>query len=167
MKQFLLKLLKSDINAIVQEQLRIERKRVQDREDEIASITAEFRVGSPVIVFGNEWDDLAVGFVVGVEYITKAQCPAFVIKNYITGETAVTFGTVVDYSHQRFHALMKLSPYERWAVRTNYGNNEHTSYSYGEFMNAGKKLLSLAQMMNVLSTSGFFADFNEYLKKDL
>lgn len=70
-------------------------------------------IGKPVIVISNEVSNVTVGIGVGVQLITKANCPVLVVEDVCSGEEFLAMGKVLNYSAQKFHALNRLTPQER------------------------------------------------------
>ena len=106
-------------------------------------------VNKPVIIVSNEWQDLQIGFGVSVDFITKSNVPALVVKSYLTGEEFITFGNIFHYTTQRFNALMALDPFERWCL---IQDSEET------FTKARIQplLSSKKEILNKLKMNGFF-----------
>lgn len=119
------------------------------RQEEVRFIELMTYVNKPVILIPNEWQDLEIGFGVGVEYITKNNTPVLVVKSYITGEEFITFSKVFHYTTQRFNALMQLDPFERWCLMQDHD----------ESFNKPRKqpiLFSKKDIVDKLRLNGFF-----------
>lgn len=84
-------------------------------------------IGKPVICVGNEWEDLVIGIVTDIDFITQAKNPIPIVKDILTGKEFITFAKVMPFTMQRFNALVKLDPYERWSVIDNQNSFEHRS----------------------------------------
>lgn len=93
-----------------------ERRRQNDTRDKIEMDILHSMLGKPVIGIGNEWENPLIGTMVDIDYITKAHRPVPVIHNVLTGETHITLCKITPFTMQRFTALMKLTPYERWCL---------------------------------------------------
>lgn len=139
----------------------------QTRKDEFARNAAFLRIGDPIIVVGNEWENLIVGFVVDVDLITAAQQPAFIVKDYLSGTTCMTFGEVIDFSNQRLNALLKLDPFERWSLISKMGHHNHSSFSKKQLEDSSERLLSEAEVHDCLRRTTFFEDFEAFLEKEI
>lgn len=72
----------------------------------------------PVIVISNEWEDMGLGIVCGIEYITKAQNPVPVVHFFDTDEKLICLSKIVPFSYDLFVILEQLTPYQRWAILT-------------------------------------------------
>ena len=119
------------------------------RQEEVRFIELMSYVNKPVILISNEWEDLEVGFGVGVEYITNNNTPVLVVRSYITGEEFITFSKVFHYTTQRFNALMQLDPFERWCL----------IQDHDESFNKPRKqpiLSSKKDILDKLRLNGFF-----------
>ena len=72
----------------------------------------------PVITVSNQWEDMGLGVVCDIEYITKAQNPVPVVKFFETGEKKICLSKIMPWSYELMTALYTLTPYQRWAILT-------------------------------------------------
>lgn len=93
-----------------------ERNRQSDTRDKIELDALRSLMGKAVIGISNEWENPLIGTMVDVDFITKAMRPVPVVHNVLTGETHITFAKIMPFTMQRFVAIMKLTPYERWCL---------------------------------------------------
>lgn len=113
-------------------------------------------VGAPVIIVPNEWGNPVVGF--GKEIMEIGSSAVLVVENYLTGEDVVCGGVRMDYSRQKLEALLKLDPYERWAVLA-VNTVGHENYDKPKSGKAWGK----EQIIDKLESSGFFNRVREFL----
>jgi hypothetical protein len=77
------------------------------------------QVGKRVIYTSNEWEDPVIGKVIRVDYITKARCPVLVVADVLSGEERIILtDQVYEYSPEILDAILKLSPYQRWNMKS-------------------------------------------------
>ena len=74
-------------------------------------------VGKKVITFSNEWEDMVVATVIGIDLITQAKQPILRIKDCFTGFEYLTFGQVYEFNEDLLNGLLMLTPYERWNIK--------------------------------------------------
>lgn len=104
----------------------------ESRRKEFKTIEIEELIGKPVIGYGNEWDDPLIGIVTRMELISLSKEPMAVVKDIINNNEVLAFCNIMPFTRQRFNAIMKLDPYERWCLTdrvrsTEYRTNEHRS----------------------------------------
>lgn len=92
----------------------VERRFKESRDSEIFEI--EQLIGKLVIMIPNEPENVQVGVVTGIDFITKAKNPVPVIKNLVSGEVSWCLSTVMTYTEQKFDALNAMDANGRIAV---------------------------------------------------
>jgi len=110
-------------------------------------------VGKPIISFGNEWEDMFIGFGERIETIVHNSgnvTHMLVGKNYITMKEVTNLTIVFNYNYELLITLMKLTPYERWAIATK--SNSILTKPHDDVV-----LLRFASIMVRLAANGFFA----------
>lgn len=164
LKEWLKNLLLS--NSFINEQVKnaynigviAERKRSEESRADSDLITQQEFVGKPVISFSNEWENPIIGFCTEITFITKAQNPVLMVKDYLTGETLMVLGKTFIYTEERFNAVMKLSPWELLGIAF--------SYPWAEASNATRKKIGVTDTPVVvrekLEESGFYKDLRNY-----
>ena len=124
-------------------------------------------VGKQVIAFSDEWKDPLVGFCTGIEFITQAKCPVPVVENYLVDKAERTklliFGKIFAYTEDRFNALLKLTPAERYSLFFRYSSNynvpmfnEHLYPGLVQTECSKVKLLTPIQAREILQNNGFY-----------
>lgn len=108
-------------------------------------------MNKPIIGISNEWENPLIGTVIDIEFITKAKNPVPVIRCAVTGKDFVSLCKVMPFTMQRFEAVMKLTPYERWCLIDDQNEFE---YRVGDPRKL-PKLYSLEEYINVLRRKGF------------
>jgi len=103
-------------NEKLHEGISQERTRQQEFRDKIELTELQSLVGKPVIGFSNEWENIVVGVVTDLQFISKAQKPIPVVFNYLTGKEQLVICKLMPFTEQRLKALIKLDPYERWCL---------------------------------------------------
>ena len=117
------------------------------RQEAINYIEMETHVGKPIIVIGNNWDNPLIGVGIKIDLITQGNCPILVVKDYITDQEYITFGKIFHYTQQRFEAIMKLDPNERWAL---ISDNRHPNTNQPTDV-----LLTKEEIMEILIENNF------------
>jgi hypothetical protein len=92
-------------------------KREMERRVSEASM---FSPSTPYIYCPNEWDNISVGFVSRVEVSDKGTVTF--LEDYVEGspKESMIIGLPMFYTEQRLAALLKLDPFQRWAVCTGF-----------------------------------------------
>jgi hypothetical protein len=128
-----------------------ERKRQQTNREEIEMNHHLSLLHKPVICVGNEWENPLIGVVEDIEFITKAHQPVLIVKDILTDKSVITFAKTFAFTTQRFDALMKLDPFERWCLVD--GDSE---YNYKvEYREKKPKLLTRQEYLTILQRKNF------------
>lgn len=101
----------------------------EEAKEQVKNIELEMKLGKLVIYVSNEIDNVKVGIAKYIELISKANQPYLVIQDIISCEEVMPFGTILDYSEQKFNALNKLEPNERIAIIYNKLGYHHVDKS--------------------------------------
>lgn len=132
-------------------------RRRKEREDS-ELYTLQCLLNKPVIGISNEWENPLVGTVVDIDFITQARCPVPIVRDALTGEDHIALCKIMPFTIQRFQAVMKLTPYERWCLidsqnEVEYRDNDTRKlpklYSYEEYIMALKNKDFLAILNRV------------------
>lgn len=121
------------------------------------SILLDYLVGQPVIGITNTWENLLVGFCTGVESIASNGARLPIVHDYVRDETFITFCTLLPYTEQRFKALCKLDPFERWVLVNTLADEAH-----GVEKDQSTSILSENALTVLLQNNGFFSKLKEY-----
>lgn len=128
-----------------------ERARQIESREHIKLVEMQSLVGKAVIGVSNEWENPLIGTVIKLEMITRANQPIPVVRCAVTGKEFITFCKVMPFTMQRFEALMKLNPYERWCLVDNQNEFEHR-----HLQSTMPDLFTYQDYMKVLTRNGFF-----------
>lgn len=133
------------------EGMTVQRERDIQQREEYKLADMKMMIGKPVIGISNEWENPVIGTVIGIEFITQAQQPIPIVRCAITGKEFITFSKVMPFTMQRFEALMKLNPYERWCLVDNQNPHAHRSSSMPKL----PTLFTLEDYIEVLKRKDF------------
>lgn len=128
-----------------------EQERHTKRYDAIRLIAIETLMNKKVICISNEWENPLIGTVVGIEFITQAQNPVPIVRCAITGKDILTLSKVMAFTMQRFEALMKLTPYERWCLIDTQNEIPYRTTDKREL----PRLHTVEEYIDVLTRKGF------------
>ena len=111
---------------------------------------AEFPAGTPYIFCPNEWENISVGFVKHVEVSDSGTLTH--LEDYVEGapKESMIFGLPMYYTEQRLTALLKLDPFQRWAVCTGF------NWPYEIDKNKTGTPMTGAEVRKALKTNGFY-----------
>lgn len=107
------------------------------------------RVGSPLLVIPNEWDNPIVGFGHSVQDLGHS-C-LLIVTNYLTMEEVWCGGVVMGFSNQRLEAALALDPFQLWALCAHHavGHEDVDKPKTGERWDR-------ARILDTLERNGFF-----------
>lgn len=124
-------------------------RRHQQREIDNAYLANQF-VQQRFIFVPNEWENLTVGRVSYFDLERGVVCHA---QDYIEYRPVAFIGFPMHYNEQRLDALLKLDPFERYALC------HPNPYSADPFVKPKhSSLLSAAEVRKRLKSNGFFED---------
>lgn len=127
-----------------------------ERSDACRRIQADMLLGRPVIAVSNEWCNPVIGFVTKIEEVSKGNNPIPVIHDYIENYEVLSMGVVRFYSDQLFDVMMRLTPFERWAVVT----DTHSHFDYTKVKR--ESILTRYEIQQKLTDNGFFERWRMY-----
>lgn len=111
-------------------------------------------VNKPVICISNEVDNPIIGFGARVEFVSKAQNPILMVRDYVTNEDFGIMGKTFAYTTQRFDAIFKLE------------KNELISLMFDSDQTFNKKpleeILSKDEIVARLEENGFYKLLESY-----
>lgn len=142
-------------------------QQVNERRARFERIEMESKIGTPLIRISNEWDNPTIGF--GESIMDYGHSQVLVIRDYLTNELRVGGGVCFDFSEQKMDALLRLDPFEAWALLAhNSVGHEHFDKKHTGHRDTPQDIRAM------LEKNGFFerleqfqiAHFNE-IQEDL
>jgi hypothetical protein len=106
-------------------------------------------VGERVIVFGNDWCDLRVG------YVTDFDGSIPVIFDVLSSQTFLTFGKVVYYTPERLKLFLSMTPQQRWDLVMALHADYRTKEDFGLKEDKGVTLMAPDAVLFKLDRAGF------------
>ena len=134
----------------------LERDRTNARKKEWENATCDALVGKPVICVLGGNRDLMVGYCTGNMELSKANNRFPVVRDYVHNKESVVFGQVFVFTRQRFDALLKLTPEQRWCLFNQSGTINDNDDEV-DFERTGSNLLTNEAIVARLVANGFFS----------
>jgi hypothetical protein len=155
------KFFKKELAQVKQEVMNHWQQHQMSRKRDIEVMTCQQLVGQPVIYISNEVDNLVVGFVSSVQFVTQAQQPMLLVHDYISDKEVMVHNAwpvLQSYSAQSLQALMMMD------------RNSMIALFYGRYRTANtivdkgpaNKVLTAPQILGYLQKNGFYKKMNEY-----
>lgn len=113
------------------------------------------RVGAPVIVVPNEWDNPIIGF--GHDLMPVGGATVLVVKNYVSNSLVWCGGVTMDFSEQRLEVVLNLDPFQLWAITA------HNAVGHEDFIKpkSGTRWERQA-ILDALERHGFFERWRDF-----
>lgn len=113
------------------------------------------RLGAPVIVVPNEWDNPVIGF--GHDLMTIGSSTVLVVKNYVTDALVWCGGVTMDFSEQRLEIALSLDPFQLWAITA------HNAVGHEDFTKPkSSQRWDRQAILDALERHGFFERWRDF-----
>ena len=148
------KYFKKDIDLLVRMQVRAQQQKARETESKrhthAAVISLQQYIGKAVMYFPNEISNPVIGIGKEIVYITKANQPCLVVKDYISNQDMSFFGSPIFYHPMTLRSIMELDDHSRIAILHRL-NPDH-------IMNKEplEDILTYTQALERLQVNGFF-----------
>lgn len=130
-------------------------RQVYERRAQFEKIQMQSQIGTPLIRIPNEWANPTIGF--GESIMDYGHSQVLVIRDYVSNELRVGGGICFDFSEQKMEALLRLDPFEAWALMAhNNVGHEHFDKKHTGHRNTAQEIRAM------LEQNGFFERWKQF-----